>query len=77
MKPNWHHLQAIRDEDNDVDTVAIPMLSLDQICKEENIVPELLKIDVRGVRVARASGRRTRLAKCEDVVSGGSSSGYR
>jgi FkbM family methyltransferase len=37
MKPNWHHLQAIRDEDNDVDAVAIPMLSLDQICKEENI----------------------------------------
>jgi tRNA G37 N-methylase Trm5 len=28
MKPNWHHLQAIRDEDNDVDTVAVPMLSL-------------------------------------------------
>ncbi len=56
MKPNWHHLQAIRDEDNDVDAVAVPMLSLDQICEEENIVPELLKIDVEGFELPVLQG---------------------
>jgi FkbM family methyltransferase len=56
MKPNWHHLQAIRDEDNDVDAVAVPMLSLDQICKEENIAPELLKIDVEGFELPVLQG---------------------
>src|SRR6266436_6069758 len=36
MKPNWHHLQAIR--------------------KEENIVPELLKIDVAGFELPVLQG---------------------
>ena len=56
MKPNWHHLQAMRDEENDVDAVAVPMLSLDQICEEENIVPELLKIDVEGFELPVLQG---------------------
>ena len=56
MKRNWHHLQAIGDEDNDVDAVAVPMLSLDQICEEENILPELLKIDVEGFELPVLQG---------------------
>jgi len=56
MKRNWHHLQAIGDEDNDVDAVAVPMLSLDQICEEENISPELLKIDVEGFELPVLQG---------------------
>src|SRR6266496_4803139 len=56
MKPNWHHLQAIRDEDNDVDAVAVPMLSIDQICEEENMVPELLKIGVEGFELPVLQG---------------------
>jgi hypothetical protein len=56
MKRNWHHLEAIRDEDNDVEAVAVPMLSLDQICEEENILPELLKIDVEGFELPVLQG---------------------
>jgi FkbM family methyltransferase len=56
MKHNWHHLEAIRDEDDDVDAVAVPMLSLDQICEEEHILPELLKIDVEGFELPVLQG---------------------
>jgi FkbM family methyltransferase len=65
MKLNWHHLQAIRDEENNVDAVAVPVLSLDQICEEENILPEVLKIDVEGFElpVLRGAERVLQTAK--------------
>jgi FkbM family methyltransferase len=56
MQPNWHHLQAIFDEGSAVDAVNVPMLPLDQICEEENILPELLKIDVEGFELPVLQG---------------------
>ena len=65
MKRNWHHLQAIREEENDLDAVAVPMLSLDQICAEENILPELLKIDVEGFELPVLQGAERVLQTAE------------
>lgn len=56
MELNWHHLQAISDEASAVDAVNVPMLPLDQICEEENILPELLKIDVEGFELPVLQG---------------------
>jgi FkbM family methyltransferase len=56
MKRNWHHLEAVREDDRNVETFAIPMRSLDQICEEENVLPELLKIDVEGLELPVLQG---------------------
>jgi FkbM family methyltransferase len=65
MKRNWHHLQAIREEENALDAVAVPMLSLDQICEEENLLPELLKIDVEGFELPVLQGAERVLQTAE------------
>jgi FkbM family methyltransferase len=56
MKRNWHHLEAVRETDSNVETFAISMRSLDQICEEENILPQLLKIDVEGFELPVLQG---------------------
>src|SRR5262249_14066 len=56
MKWNWHHLQAIPNEEDSVDTVAVSTLPLDQICEEENILPQVLKIDVEGLELPVLQG---------------------
>ena len=65
MQPHWHFLLPISDEASAVDAVNVPMLPLDQICEEENIVPELLKIDVEGFElpVLQGAERVLRTAK--------------
>src|SRR6266516_2596839 len=39
-----------------MDAVNVPMLPLDQICEEENILPQLLKIDVEGFELPVLQG---------------------
>jgi len=56
MKRNWHHLQVICDEGSEMDAVSVPMLPLDQICEEEDILPQLLKIDVEGFELPVLQG---------------------
>ena len=58
MQRNWHHLQAICNEESDMDAVTVPMLPLDQICAEANILPELVKIDVEGFELSVLQGAR-------------------
>ena len=56
MQPCWHFLLPISDEASAVDAVNVPMLPLDEICEEENILPELLKIDVEGFELPVLEG---------------------
>jgi len=55
MQRNWHHLQATC-EGSPTNAVSVPMLPLDQICEEENIMPDLVKIDVEGFELLVLQG---------------------
>ena len=39
MQRAGYHLEVIPDEASNIDAVSVPMLPLDQICEEENILP--------------------------------------
>ncbi len=56
MQRNWHHLQVICDEGSQVDAVNVPVLPLDQICDDENVSPEVVKIDVEGFELLVLQG---------------------
>jgi FkbM family methyltransferase len=59
MKRNWHHLEAVRDNKaSDQDVVSVAMVTLDQLCVERNISPDLLKIDVEGFELRVLQGAR-------------------
>lgn len=59
MKRNWHHLEAVgANQANNQDVVSIAMVPLDQLCVEQNISPELLKIDVEGFELRVLEGAR-------------------
>ena len=54
---NWHHLEAIRDENSaSKDAISVPMIPLDDLCLEHDLLPELLKIDVEGFELPVLEG---------------------
>lgn len=48
MRHNWHHMEAINDEDACDNFVEVPVETLDSICASHAFRPEIVKIDVEG-----------------------------
>jgi FkbM family methyltransferase len=60
---NWHHLEAVRDGHSaSENAISMPMVPLDDICLEHDLLPELLKIDVEGFELPVLEGATRALA---------------
>jgi hypothetical protein len=63
MHYNWHHLEASSKSGSNSEDVEIPVRSLDEICAESGMSPEIIKVDVEGFELEVLKGAEESLAK--------------
>jgi len=61
MHFNWHHLEVSGKGDENLDSVPIQVKSLDALCVESAICPNIVKIDVEGFELQVLQGAETTL----------------
>lgn len=56
MHFNWHHLEISGKTDEGTENVSVPVRTLDSLCAENHLAPELVKIDVEGYELQVLQG---------------------
>ena len=68
MRLNWHHLEAIAEDDGAGESIEVPVQTLDDLCTELNFRPDLVKIDVEGYEHSVLEGARDLLLRHRPTV---------
>lgn len=68
MHANWHHLEASGRGDADAVSVDVPVRSLDTLCQEEGLRPQLVKIDVEGFELRVLEGAEKVLSNADVLL---------
>lgn len=68
MQPCWHHLEALPEGAAAEGVVEVPLTTIDRLCGERGLAPDVVKIDVEGYELEVLEGARETLARCRPVL---------